>query len=388
MDIKLLKINDIKPYDKNPRKNDPAVDAVANSIKEFGFKQPIVIDKDNVIVAGHTRYRAAKQLKLTDVPCLMADDLTDEQIRAYRLADNKTAELAEWDFDLLNIELDNIFDIDMSLFGFLDEPEEAEPVEDDFDVEANIPDEPVAKLGDIWKLGRHRLMCGDSTDGGAVALLMNGVRANLYLSDPPYGVNIVQNKKVGGDKLVTFGSVGGNNIVKAKEYAKIIGDDTTETAQKAYEIIREFSDNQIIFGGNYFTDFLYPSACWVVWDKENTGNFADVEMAWTSFDEGAKLYKWLWNGMSRKGDHKTEGSTRVHPTQKPVGMLSEILKDFTDKGNIILDTFLGSGSTLIACEQADRTCYGMELSEAYVDVIIARYEQFTGNKAVLLNGET
>jgi DNA modification methylase len=175
-------------------------------------------------------------------------------------------------------------------------------------------------------------------------------------------------------------------IQKAKEYYPVIGDDTTETAESNYQIAKDYSDNQIIFGGNYFTDFLSPSRCWVVWDKENTGTFADVELAWTSFDKGAKLYHFMWNGICREGNRELEGKTRVHPTQKPVGMLSDILKDFTEKQDLILDCFGGSGSVLIACEQTGRTCYMMELDPHYIDVIIKRWEDFTGQKAELIQG--
>ena len=165
----------------------------------------------------------------------------------------------------------------------------------------------------------------------------------------------------------------------------IIGDNTTETAKINYEIVSEISKNMIIFGGNYFTDFLPPKSCWVVWDKQNTGNFADVELAWTSFDKGARLYKFMWNGICREGDRKTEGIKRVHPTQKPVGLIANILNDFCDSNDIILDCFGGSGSTLIACEQTNRNCYMMELSPQYVDVIIDRWEKFTGQKAVKIS---
>ena len=161
-------------------------------------------------------------------------------------------------------------------------------------------------------------------------------------------------------------------------------DDSTDTARAAYEVFKDLSEDQIIFGGNYFTDFLPPSSCWLVWDKENTGNFADAELAWTSFDKAVRLYRWMWNGMSRKGDHKTEGRARVHPTQKPVGMLAEILKDFSEEDDLILDCFGGSGSTLIACEQLNRQCRMMELDPHYCDVIIQRWENLTGEKAVRL----
>ena len=169
---------------------------------------------------------------------------------------------------------------------------------------------------------------------------------------------------------------GGGHIVPSKVYREIIGDDSTETARLSYDILAKNSKNQIIFGGNYFTDFLSPKPCWCVWDKQNTGNFADVELAWTSFDIGAKLYTFMWNGLARKGDRKSEGKTRVHPTQKPVGMLEEIIKDFTDDGASVLDTFGGSGSTLIACEKTGRRCFMSELSAEYCDVIRKRWAEF------------
>ena len=383
MDVIEKKLKDIKPYKKNPRNNDSAVDAVANSIEQFGFKVPVVIDKDNVIVCGHTRYKAAKKLGLYKVPCVVADDLTEEQIKAYRLADNKVSEFAEWDIDLLGEELDGIFDIDMSDFGFdlSEDEEETEVIEDEVPEEV----EPVAKQGDIWQLGRHRLMCGDSTSVDNMNKLFDGNTIDLVLSDPPYGIDVVQNNSIGGDKA--FGKVGGEHIVKSNTYMKIKGDDTTDTAKEFYNSCVSMNIyNYILFGGNYFTDFLEPKACWIVWDKQNTGNFADVELAWTSFDKGAKLYQWLWNGLCRKGDRKAEGSKRVHPTQKPVGLLADILNDFSKENDNIFDGFGGSGSTLIACEQTNRICYMIEYEPHYVDVIIARWEQFTGQKAVLLNG--
>ena len=205
------------------------------------------------------------------------------------------------------------------------------------------------------------------------------------LTDPPYGINVVAVDKIGGDK--PFGKVGGGKIVASNEYSPIIGDDTTDTARACYDVALIKSKEQIIFGGNYFTDFLPPSRCWVVWDKQNTGNFADAELAWTSFDKGVKLYHFLWNGLCREGSREVEGRSRVHPTQKPVGMLGDILKDFTKDNDTVLDMFGGSGSTLIACEQLGRKCFICELDTHYCDVIIQRWENFTGKKAVLLNGK-
>lgn len=174
MKVQSMSIEDIKPYPKNPRDNDSGVDAVANSIKEFGWQQPIVVDKDKVIIVGHTRYKAAKKLGMKEVPVVVASNLSDEQVRAYRLADNKTGELTDWDMGLLDDELSDIADIDMSDFGFdLDVPDDEEEVqEDDFDEE--VPEEPKSKLGQIYQLGRHRLMCGDSTNPEMVKKLLGG----------------------------------------------------------------------------------------------------------------------------------------------------------------------------------------------------------------------
>ena len=377
---------ELTPYAGNAKKHDSTQIAnVAESIRQFGFVQPIVVDQNGVIVIGHCRALAAKQLGMKEVPCVCVDDLTPEQVNALRIVDNKSNE-SPWDFDILPDELADIdlsdFDFD---FGIDDEEEETEIVEDEAP-EVDEDAEPIAKLGDIWQLGRHRLMCGDSTNKATVELLMDGKKADMVFTDPPYGIDVVQGNKVDGDGATHFGKVGGRNIVQASTYMAIKGDDTTDTARLNYEIVKELSENQIIFGGNYFTDFLPPKACWCIWDKENTGNFADVEMAWTSFDKGAKLYRWLWNGLCRKGERAVEGKSRVHPTQKPVGLIAEILKDFTNEDDIILDCFGGSGSTLIACEQIDRTCYMIEYEAHYVDVIIKRWETFTGEKAVLING--
>ena len=213
MNITNIPLKNLKPYENNPRKNDDAVKYVAESIKEFGFKVPIVIDKNNVIVAGHTRYKAAKKLKMSEVPCIIADDLTDEQIKAFRLADNKVAEKAEWDFDLLNAELDDIIDLDMELFGFEDalQDDAEEAVEDEFEVE--LPPEPKSKLGDIYQLGNNRLMCGDSTVLEDVEKLMGGEQADMLLTDPPYNVNYegktkdklkIKNDQMGNDNFRQF----------------------------------------------------------------------------------------------------------------------------------------------------------------------------------------
>lgn len=366
------------PYANNPRLNDNAVDAVAASIKEFGFKVPIVVDGENVIINGHTRLKAAHKLGLKQVPVIVADDLTPEQVKAFRLADNKTGELAQWDMDKLDIELEGIDEIDMTDFGFdieIDDIEEGTEVKEDEAPEVK-DGEPKAKRGDIYQLGRHRLMCGDSTSVDDINKLLNGNKIDLVYTDAPYGISIVNDKTH---------KVGDSNLAKNKEYLQVKGDDTTDTAKNFYNSCISLGiNNFILWGGNYFTDFLPFSPSWIIWDKRvdmNSNDFADGEMAWCSFKTPVRIYHQLWNGMIREGERED----RVHPTQKPIRMQTEILNDFTNENDNILDGFGGSGSTLIACEQTNRNCYMMEYEPHYIDVIIQRWENFTGQKAKLLN---
>ena len=385
--IEYLPIKDLKPYERNAKKHDETqIKNVMESIKQFGFAQPLVVDKDNVLIIGHCRLIASKRLKLKEVPVVRMDELTQEQVDKLRLLDNKLNE-SEWDFDLLAEDIPTLdfsdFDID---WGLSEDIEENTEIEEDEAPEP--PTEPKAKLGDLYMLGNsHRLICGDSTDVAVIDRLMDGVKAKLLLTDPPYGISVVSiDKKVGGDKpfgskgKVGYGQKGKNKILDCNEYAPIIGDDTTDTARANYDVALTCTENQIIFGGNYFTDFLPPSRCWIVWDKQNTGNFADAELAWTSFDKGVRLYHFLWNGLCREGSREVEGKTRVHPTQKPVGMLADILKDFSEENDSVLDCFGGSGSTLIACEQLNRKCYMAELDPKYVSVIVQRWLNLTGRK--------
>lgn len=373
--IEYLPVTELKPYENNARKHAEAdIEAIKKSIEEFGFNDPIGIWHDT-IVEGHGRLLAAQEIGMAKVPVIRLDHMTDEERRAYALAHNKTAELSEWDFEMLDTELDDIFDIDMSQFGF-DISADDEPIEI---IEDEVPETapPMVKLGDIWQLGEHRLICGDSTDITVIDRLMDGGKADMVLTDSPYGINAVNDDGV----CVAYGD---NHVAQRGKYAKVIGDDTTETAQQAYDIYSQLCDKMILWGGNYFLDFLPSSDGWLIWDKRGESGirntFADGEMAWCSFHTPVRIYHQLWNGMIREGEHEK----RVHPTQKPIRMLSEILQDFTNEGDIILDVFGGSGSTLIACEQTGRTCYMAELSPEYVDVIIARWEKLTGNKAVLL----
>ena len=402
MQYETRKVADLIPYVNNARTHsDEQVTQLASSIKEFGFINPVIIDDHNGLIAGHGRLMAAKKLGLEEVPVLVESHLTEAQKKAYILADNKLALNAGWDADLLKVELSELKDLgfdNLDTIGFSDDEikdilnTELEAVEDEGAGE--IPEEPKTQRGDIWTLGEHRLMCGDSTSENDVKTLMQDEKADLLLTDPPYGVNIVKAHNVGGGGLTHFkekkGIVDGGKIVKCTEYRPIVNDDTTETAKKNYLLIKDYSKNQIIFGGNYFTDFLPPSPCWLVWDKQNTGNFADCELAWASFKTAVRIYRFLWNGLCRAGSREVEGIKRVHPTQKPVGMLADILKDYSKENEIILDCFGGSGSTLIACEQLKRRCRMMELDEHYCDIICQRYINFKKSDAdvfLLRNGK-
>lgn len=365
MNVINKKITDIKPYEKNPRRNDEAVKYVAESIRQFGFKVPIVIDKDGIIVAGHTRWKAAKKLGLDEVPCIIADDLSDEQIKAFRLADNKVSEKAEWDFDLLGEELDDLFDFDMSVFGFDDDAEDDEPiiVEEDDVPDVDEEAEPITKLGDIWQLGRHRLMCGSSTEKQDVLKLTENSPIYLIYTDPPYGMNAVSK----------------SGVLSKKYKTDIMGDDDNSVAISAFLVAQDMyaNTNQIWWGANYYTECLPSSECWLVWDKNNgSSDQTDCELAWANF-----------RSVVRQFTMASEKINRVHPTQKPVKLFAQIVKKFDKNNNFktVLDLFGGSGSTLIACEQLNRTCYTMELDPKYCDVIVKRWETLTGEKAVKVN---
>ena len=398
VNIEVVSVDDLIQDDHNfNRGTEQGQQLIERSFRECGAGRSVFIDKDNRLVGGNKAqkgFKAAGKKRVvivdSDPDTLVAVRRKDVSLdsaegRRMALLDNLTTQVnLAWDpseIEAVGSEIDGFDPSDygfdpsqLEVAGMGDETtpaKQTEVKEDDFDPDAKY--ETNVKAGEVWQLGEHRLMCGDSTDADAVAKLMNGERADLSLTDPPYGVAVVQDNHVGAD-----------NVAKANTYAPIIGDETTDTARKSYDIMKDVSDNQIIFGGNYFTDFLSPKACWVVWDKKNTGNFADVELAWTSFDKGAKLYSWTWNGMIRQGDSETELVKRVHPTQKPVGMLGAIIQDFTKDGAVILDLFGDSGSTLIACQQLNRKCLMMEMSVEYCAIIIARWEQFTKQKAVKL----
>ena len=374
MKITEMSVKDLKPYEKNTKKHDKTQIAnVAESIKQYGFVQPIVIDKNNTVVIGHCRLLAAKQLKMKEVPCVCVEDLTEEQVKALRIVDNKSNE-SEWDFDILPDELADLdlsgFDFD---FGIEDEEEEAEIVEDEAP-EVDEDAEPIAKLGDIWQLGRHRLVCGDSTDKATVELLMDGKKADMVFTDPPYGVDydgINNDSRSGLEDLLTsaFENYKENCIDGASVYC-FHSDKCADIFHKVFRSFCHFSSM-------------------IIWEKQS---LVLSQGDYQSIHEPC-LYGWFDNGTHRFfGDRKQTSvwqfdrkSIEGHTTPKPIGFICKALENSSKKNEKVLDLFGGSGSTLIACEQLDRTCYMMELDEKYCEVIIKRGETLTGEKAVLIN---
>ena len=357
------------PYAKNARVHDDAqIAQLAGSIKEFGFNNPILIDKDNGIIAGHGRVMAARKLGLTEVPTILLDHLNETQRKAYILADNRIAINSTWDNEMLSLELSDIKDdVSLAMLGFnVDEldallnPTQLTDGLTDEDAVPDVPEEPKTKLGDIYQLGNHRLMCGDSTSIDAVDKLMNGVYPDLIHTDPPYGMNAVSK----------------SSVLKANYGTDIMGDDNSDVAKDAFNLIYGLYPDakQIWWGANYYCSVLPDSECWLVWDKNNgQSDQTDCELAWANF-----------RSVVRQFTQASEKTNRVHPTQKPVLLMEWIIKRFNLSAKTIADFFGGSGSTLIAAEKHGIQAFIMEFDPKFCDVIIERWETFTGKKAVLL----
>lgn len=382
MNIIQRKVSELVPYSKNAKKHDKTQIAnVAESIKQYGFVQPLVIDKDSVIVIGHCRALAAKKLGMEAVPCVCVDDLTPEQVNALRLVDNKSNE-SDWDMDLLS---DELAELDLSAFDFdWGLPEEEPEVTEDEAPAVDEENEPISQRGDIWKLGRHRLMCGDSTKTEDIQNLAGGAKIDMLLTDPPYGVDYVG---------------------KTKDALKIENDAKSD-------------DEFILFLQNAFAaadSVMKPGAVFYIWHADSKSyvfRMACQMVGWevrqvliwvkNSMVLGRQDYQWkhepclygwkdgaghLW-AADRKQTTVLEfdkpNANREHPTMKPVALFDYQIKNNTKGGDIVLDMFGGSGTTVIACEQNGRTAYVMEYDPKYVDVIVKRWENLTGEKAVRL----
>lgn len=369
------KISDLKAYENNPRNNDAAVDAVANSIKSFGFKVPVIIDKDNVIVCGHTRVKACEKLGIDEVPCVIADDLTEDQIKAFRLADNKTAELAEWDFSKLEEEM-KFIDMDLSQFGFEDLEKELERdvLEDEFDENEPLPENPYSKKGDIFLLGKHRLMCGDSTISEDVNKLVDGNQIDMIFTDPPYNVDYEGST---GMKIQ-------NDKQKDDDFHKFLLDAFTNMAnviKPGGSIYCCHADTEGLNFRTAFKEAGFKLAECLVWVK-NSLVLGRQDYHWRhepilyGWKEGAGHYFVDDRTQDTVWEYNKPKANYLHPTMKPLELVGKAIKNSSKKGENVLDLFGGSGSTLIASEQIERNSYLMELDERYVDVIVKRYLRF------------
>lgn len=429
MNVEYIPVGQLKPYEKNARKHaEYDVGQIAESIKRYGFNDPVGIwGKDNIIVEGHGRLLAAKKLGLKEVPCIRLDDLTDKQRREYAILHNKTAELSSWDFDLLAEDIGELdfsgFDID---WGIPADEEETEIVEDKAP-EVDEEHEPITKLGDIWQLGRHKLICGDSTDKATVERLMDGKKADMVLTDPPYNVAIVggnhalspeEREKKGGKKIL-------NDKMDSEDFNKFLTSAfermneslkegaafyvwfasrehiNFETAlNKVGFIVRQeliWAKNAMIFGRQDYQwkhePCLYGwkdgAAHYFIDDRTQTTVFEDTKPDFKKMEkeELLKLLEEIYSDkISTTVIHEDKPAVSdLHPTMKPIKLLARQIKNSSKQTETVLDLFGGSGSTLIACEQLDRTCYMMELDPKYCDVIIKRWENLTGQKAVKIS---
>ena len=388
MNIVMKKTSELIEYENNPRNNEAAIDAVAKSIEEFGFKVPIVITKENVIIAGHTRLKASLKLGLATVPCIVADDLTEGQIKAFRLADNKTAELASWDFTKLESELDSI-EMDMSVFGFEDleskVPDNA--TDDDFDPTEELTETPYTKKDDIYLLGNHRVMCGDATIKESVDKLIQDEKVDLTFTDPPYNVDYEGTAgKIMNDKMEdnTF------YLLLFQAFKNMF--DHTKPGGAIYVC---HADTEGINFRTAFKNAGFKLAECLVWVK-NALVLGRQDYHWR---HEPILYGWREGAAHYFIDDRTQDTiweynkpkrNEEHPTMKPLELCGRAIANSSRVGEIVLDLFGGSGSTLISSDQLQRKARLMELDERFVDVIVKRYIKYKGSSDdcyLIRNGE-
>jgi DNA modification methylase len=427
MKIELRKLSEVRPYEQNPRLNDDGVVSVAASLQEFGFRQPIVVDANGVIVVGHTRWKAAQKLGLEQVPVHVATDLTPEQLKAYRIADNQTANLSTWDFDLLPIELAQLqeADFDLNLLGFsADEltkimgDEATGGLADPDDIPAP-PDEATTQPGDLWILGGHRLLCGDSAKTDDVDSLLDGAKIQLVNTDPPYNVKVEprSNNAIAAGLSSFEGpkhhqsadlarhpekSRPTQNKLRAKDRPlanDFVSDEAFDAMLNAWfgNMARVLEPGRAFYvWGGYSNLGNYPPVLkahelyfsqGIVWDKRHPvlgrkDFMGCFELAFYGWREGA-AHQFFGpnNALDLWPVKKINPQSMVHLTEKPVELAVRAIQYSSRPGENVLDLFGGSGSTLIACEQTGRRAYLMELDELYCDVIVQRWENFTGKQA-------
>lgn len=414
----------LTPYENNPRNNDESVEPVANSISEFGFKVPIVATSDGEIINGHTRWKAAKKLKLKTVPVIIADDLTEEQVRAFRLADNKVAEIAQWDIELLLSEIESVDNLDMTLFGFADsdytlddfEDEEADTDISEDEIESEGDSVSLVEYGDIYQLGRHRLMCGDSTSAGDMKELVNGEKIDLYVTDPPY--NVAYEGKTEEAMTIQNDSMDDASFRQFLRDAFEVADQHLKPGGAFYiwhadseglnfrAAVKEtgwllkqnlvWVKNSIVLGRQDYQWKHEP--CLYGWKDGASHYFIDNRSLATVIEEDEENLKEMTKGelISYIKTMQENSPTSIfyedkpvrsdiHPTMKPLKLIARCVLNSSKKGERVLDSFNGGGSTLMVCEKTERIYYGMELDPVYVERTIKRWEEETGLKAEKIN---
>ena len=422
MNIQNIPVDKIIPYKQNPRKNDDAVNIVKKSLKEFGFQQPLVLDANYEIVVGHTRYNAALKLGMNEIPCILAEHLSNEQIKAYRIMDNKSAEYSKWNTDLLTKEIIELLesDYDISLTGFTQNELKDMDINVDLDDlasqglsdEDDVPEisgEYVNKVGDVWMMGEHRLMCGDSTDKATVTKLMNGQRADMVFTDPPYNVAVEQ----------SAGTIM-NDDMDTEDFKDFLA----ETYKRYYENMKlgaviyvAHSEAERASFTKEFVDAGFKLAQNLIWNKqhavisrqdynwkhepilygwkEGAGHSYCEDFTQTTVIENKPDYnrmeknelievikKMTENFTATVIDFDKPNKSELHPTMKPVGLVQRLIQNSSKQDWLVLDLFGGAGSTLIASVKAKRKCYMMELDPRFADVIIERWQKYTGKEAI------
>jgi len=401
--VQTVPIASVVPYARNPRKNAGAVAKVAASLREFGWRQPIVVDSEMVVVVGHTRLLAAQQLGMAEVPVHVAEGLTANQIKAYRLADNRVHEEAEWDDELLALELGDLLDagLDLALTGFDEDElarltiEQTEGLTDADDV-PEVPAEPVAVLGDVWLLGRHRLVCGDSTTVEAVDACLAGVKPHLMVTDPPYGVEYDADWR---NRAARTSEGMGNRAIGAGAIGKVENDDRADWRETwalfpgdvAYVWCASLHSHEV---AESLLASGFELRSQIIWDKTrltiSRGHYHwQHEPCWYAVRKGGTGH---WAGDRKQTTVwavKHMKSETGHSTQKPVECMRRPIENNSNPGQAVYEPFSGSGTTIIAAEMTGRACHAIELSPAYVDVAVLRWQQFTGQTAKLeRTGET
>jgi hypothetical protein len=357
----------LKTNPNNPRSiRKDQLQKLVKSLREFPEMleaRPIVVDPDFVVLGGNMRLKAAQEAGLKEVPVYIAS-WEEAKHKEFIIKDNGHS--GEWDQDML--ANDGWDTEELKEWGVpidWDPVQETEGLTDPDDVPA-VPEEPTTKLGDLWILGDHRLLCGDSTKAEDVERLMNGATADALVTDPPYGIK--------------YSGKGQKGKAKANNFGQILGDGSTTAAKDVFTATRKTKyPFECWWGANYYCDILEGERSWIVWNKEVVGeNYSAAELAWTNQEGRTRMFTHQWHGMIKASE---QGQARMHPTQKPVELFVWLVNEF--KLSFLYDPFLGSGSTLIAAEKAGRKCYGMELDPKYCDVIVKRWENFTGKKAEL-----